>query len=74
MESVDLGLVCPCGHENFERVVAERRPGSPVVTGFVACVAQSRQPHSSHDEGAIQHSHDVLEGHGGEFNVAACDP
>lgn len=31
-------LVCPCGYENFERVVVERVAGRPIVTDFVACV------------------------------------
>jgi hypothetical protein len=31
-------LVCPCGFENFERVVVHRKPQDPIVTDFVACV------------------------------------
>jgi hypothetical protein len=38
MDAVELELTCPCGHENFERVIVQRRPGSPIVTDFVACV------------------------------------
>jgi hypothetical protein len=38
MDGVGLELVCPCGFENFERVIVQRRLGSPVVTDFVACV------------------------------------
>ena len=38
MDGVELELVCPCGYENFERVVVQRRPHQPVVTDFVACV------------------------------------
>jgi len=33
-----LKLVCPCGYENFERIVVQREPHPPVVTDFVACV------------------------------------
>lgn len=48
-----LELICPFGHENFERVIVERKPGSPIVTDFVACVGCrtmyfvpiERQPH-----------------------------
>ena len=38
MDGVELELVCLCGFENFERVVAQRKPNLPVVTDFVACV------------------------------------
>ena len=38
MDGVELELVCPCGHENFERIVVQRKPHPPVVTDFVACV------------------------------------
>ena len=38
MDGVELDLVCPCGYENFERVVVHRRPRAPIVTDFVACV------------------------------------
>jgi hypothetical protein len=38
MDGVELELVCPCGFENFERVVVQRKPHAPVVTDFVACV------------------------------------
>jgi hypothetical protein len=38
MDGVALELVCPCGHENFERVIVRRKPHSPIVTDFVACV------------------------------------
>ena len=31
-------LTCPCGYENFERIVVQRKPHAPVVTDFVACV------------------------------------
>ena len=38
MDGVEFELVCPCGYENFERIVVQRRPHPPVVTDFVACV------------------------------------
>jgi hypothetical protein len=38
IEGVELELTCPCGYENFERVVVQRRPHPPIVTDFVACV------------------------------------
>ena len=38
MDGVELELVCPCGYENFERVVVQRKPHPPIVTDFVACV------------------------------------
>ena len=38
MDGVELELVCPCGFENFERVVVQRKPHAPIVTDFVACV------------------------------------
>ena len=38
MDGAELDLVCPCGYENFERVVVHRRPRPPIVTDFVACV------------------------------------
>jgi hypothetical protein len=38
MDGVELDLVCPCGYENFERVVVHRRPRPSIVTDFVACV------------------------------------
>ena len=38
MDGVELELVCPCGHENFERVIVQRKPHGPIVTDFVACV------------------------------------
>lgn len=38
MDGVELELVCPCGYENFERVIVQRRPHGPIVTDFVACV------------------------------------
>jgi hypothetical protein len=38
MDGVELELVCPCGFENFERIVVQRRPHAPIVTDFVACV------------------------------------
>jgi len=38
MDGVELELACPCGYENFERVVVRRRPHHPIVTDFVACV------------------------------------
>jgi hypothetical protein len=34
----ELALVCPCGYENFERIVVQRRPHPALVTDFVACV------------------------------------
>jgi hypothetical protein len=36
MDGVELELVCPCGHENFERIVVQRKPHRPIVTDFVA--------------------------------------
>jgi hypothetical protein len=41
MEGSDLALVCLCGFESFTRVIVERRPASPIVTDFVACVGCS---------------------------------
>jgi len=38
MDGVELELVCPCGYENFERVIVQRKPHPPIVTAFVACV------------------------------------
>lgn len=38
MDGVELELVCPCGCENFDRIVVQRKPHSPIVTDFVACV------------------------------------
>lgn len=38
MDGFELELECPCGHENFERIVVQRRPHAPIVTDFVACV------------------------------------
>ena len=38
MDGVELELVCPCGYENFERIVVQRKPHPAVVTDFVACV------------------------------------
>ena len=38
MDGVELELVCPCGYENFERIVVQRKPHAAVVTDFVACV------------------------------------
>src|SRR5689334_446222 len=38
MDGVELDLVCPCGFENFERIVVQRKPHAPIVTDFVACV------------------------------------
>ena len=38
MNAVELELVCPCGHENFERIEVQRKPNPPVVTDFAACV------------------------------------
>ena len=38
MHGVELQLVCPCGYENFERIVVQRKPHPAVVTDFVACV------------------------------------
>ncbi len=35
MDGCELELTCPCGYENFERVVVERRAGNPIVTDFV---------------------------------------
>lgn len=37
MES-DFGLSCPCGLENFERVLVRRAGQGDYVTDFVACV------------------------------------
>jgi|KBSMisStandDraft_5_1062788.scaffolds.fasta_scaffold56484_2 hypothetical protein len=38
IDGVALELTCPCGYENFERVVVSRKPHAAVVTDFVACV------------------------------------
>ena len=38
LEGADHGLVCPCGYENFERVIVRRNPAAPIVTDFVACI------------------------------------
>ncbi|MEO8329756.1 MAG: hypothetical protein ABI586_07130 [Candidatus Nanopelagicales bacterium] len=38
MDGVELELTCPCGFENFERVVVQRKPHDPIVTDFVSCV------------------------------------
>lgn len=38
MDGVELELECPCGSENFTRVVVQRKPHPPIVTDFVACV------------------------------------
>jgi hypothetical protein len=38
MDGFELELVCPCGYENFDRVVVQRKPYAPIVTDFVACV------------------------------------
>lgn len=38
MHGAELELVCPCGYENFERIVVQRKPHAPIVTDFVACV------------------------------------
>jgi hypothetical protein len=35
---VELELACPCGYENFERIVVQRKPHPPVATDFVASV------------------------------------
>jgi hypothetical protein len=39
MDGVEIELTCPCGHENFERVVVPRRPAGPITTDFVACAS-----------------------------------
>ena len=38
MHADELELTCPCGYENFERIVVQRKPHPPIVTDFVACV------------------------------------
>jgi len=38
MDGVELELACPCGYENFERIVVHRKPHPALVTDFVACV------------------------------------
>lgn len=38
MDGANSELTCPCGYENFERVIVERVLGRPIVTDFVACV------------------------------------
>lgn len=38
IDGPELELVCLCGYEHFERVVVQRKPNSPIVTDFVACV------------------------------------
>ena len=53
MEGADLELECPCGYENFERVMV-RRPGRPDhVSDFVACVSCKAVYHSPIERGAI---------------------
>jgi len=42
LDGAELELSCPCGYENFERVVVQRKPNLPVVTDFVACVGARR--------------------------------
>ena len=38
MDGVELELVCPCGLDNFEGVVVQRKPHGGIATDFVACV------------------------------------
>ena len=38
MDGVELELACPCGYENFERVVVQRKPHGRINKDFVACV------------------------------------
>lgn len=38
VDGIELDLVCPCGFENFERIVVQRKPHPPIITDFVACV------------------------------------
>ena len=38
LDGAELELVCPCGFENFERVIVQRKPHPLIVTDFVACV------------------------------------
>ena len=38
MDGCELELTCPCGYENFDRIVVQRKPHGPIVTDFVACV------------------------------------
>ena len=38
LDGVELELVCPCGYENFERVIVQRKPHGPIVTDSFACV------------------------------------
>lgn len=38
MDGAELELVCLCGFEKFERVVARALPHDPIVTDVVACV------------------------------------
>jgi hypothetical protein len=38
LEGADVGLACPCGSENFERVIVRRAGKDPHITDFVACI------------------------------------
>ena len=38
LDGRDLGLGCLCGSNTFSRVVVHRRPDTPIVTEFVACI------------------------------------
>ena len=38
LDGAELELACPCGYENFERVIVQRKPHAPIITDFVACV------------------------------------
>jgi hypothetical protein len=33
IDGAELELVCLCGYENFQRVVVQRKPNAPIVTG-----------------------------------------
>jgi len=51
----ELEIACPCGFENFERIVVQRKPHPPIVTDFVACVGCKTMywaPLSRHSEPA----------------------
>lgn len=49
LEGEDFGLECACGRsEQFERVVVQRRPGPPVATDLVRCMACRAVYHLPH--------------------------
>ena len=61
-ESADLGLVCTCGYENFERVVVKRPFKAPYTTDFVACVGCKAMYHSPIDTRQAEFDYDKTYG------------